>query len=103
MSVVKGTIFREGIETATFTARQASAAFGTNRLQIAGGIELTSKEPKLTMRAGKVIWDPELDRIEASGTVTIEAERYTMGPFDRVYASPNLDEIGSPEMFRKTP
>jgi len=102
MELVRGRIYRAGVETASFVARQAKAEFGTNRLTIVGGIKVVSKDPASELVCDTLVWDPELDRIEASGTVRIESAPYRMGPFDAVYCSPDLREIASPDMYRKT-
>lgn len=101
MNDVKGEFFRKGKLASRFKAGRAAAKFGSNALEIDGGVEVSAASPRGALKARRIVWNPDKDRIEASGKVTVETDRYTLGPFNTLYASPNLDEVGTPDMFRK--
>jgi hypothetical protein len=103
LAEVKGQFFRQGVPAAEFLARQAETKLGSSVLSIEGGIRLSSKEPALTLTCDKVVWNPDLQRIEARGNVKVDSPRYTMGPAEVLFCSPDLKVIATPNMFPKTP
>lgn len=101
MAGVKGEFFQKGESASSFRATKASAKLGEDGLQLTGGIEVTAKNAVSSLRCDKLAWNPSKNRLEASGKVTIETDTYVLGPFEVIYASPKLDEVGTPDGFRQ--
>lgn len=100
---VTGTVFRAGKPMSGFAAKEATATYGSNKLSIRGDVTITVLEPKTTLKCRQIVWNPDEDRYEARGSVIVDTEQYTLGPFDAIYASANLQTIGTPETFIKQP
>lgn len=103
MFEVTGTVFRQGKPMSGFAAKEATATYGSNKLSIRGNVTITVLEPKTTLKCREIVWNPDDDRYEARGSVIVDTEQYTLGPFDAIYASADLQTIGTPETFIKQP
>lgn len=101
MNGVDGQLFKQGIPASRFRAGQAKTEFASRRLSLSGGVRLFNKEPAAELSASDVVWNPDLERIEAHGKVMLKAGEMEFGPFENVYATPDLGEISTPDLFRK--
>lgn len=102
MSKVNGAFTKQGKSASTFSAMAAKSQFSVNDLEIAGEVTITAADPPGKLTCQRVKWDPKLERLEAHGKVIVENQTLRIGPIDTVFASADLREISTPDLFGKT-
>lgn len=101
MKVVGGSLFSKGKDVSEFTADGAVADKESNSLKLWGKVVVRSKEHGITLTCDKLTWHADRGVLEPTGTVTIQAEGYKMGPFDRLLCSPELQYVSTPDLFKE--
>lgn len=96
---VSGVLFKNDTEAGTFTADRGSANQEQRRLVLRGRVRLVSLTQKAVLTADELEWLDGEERVEARGNVRVRSERYEVGPFPKVLATPDLTDIGTPDMF----
>lgn len=99
MEAVSGTIYQDGKPVSDFTADSATASKADNTLELSGKVVVKAREPKGSLSCRSMRYDGMIERVEALGGVRVETELYQMGPFERVYAKPDLSRVATPDMF----
>ncbi len=96
---VSGVLFKDDAEAATFTAEFGSASQERRRLILRGRVKLISLKQKAVLTADELEWLDGEARVEARGNVLVRSDNYEVGPFPKVLATPDLTDIGTPDMF----
>ena len=96
---VSGRLFTEGKAVSEFAADRGLAERESERLRLSGRVRVTSTKPPATLTAREVLWRPERGLIEALGDVRIQTPEYDAGPFERLWATPDLRRFGTPDTF----
>lgn len=96
---VRGFLYEKGRQASTFEAREAYADQASNVLRLSGGVKVTGVVERATLSAGQVSWLAERKMIEASGDVQVSSQQYEMGKMQKLWAKPDLTDVGTPDMF----
>jgi hypothetical protein len=97
---VSGKVFENGVPTSSFSAARAEADEGKDRLNLDGGIKITSE--KAVMTAKKVEWFGDVKLFKASGDVILDSPNGVIGPVEVLYADKSLTKVASSkEYFKK--
>jgi hypothetical protein len=100
MFKVSGKVYENGVPTSSFLAARAEADEATDRLNLDGGIKLTSE--KAVMTAKKVEWLAAIKLFKASGDVILDSPNGVVGPVEVLYADAKLKKVASSkEYFKK--
>lgn len=102
MAKVSGAFTKQGKAASTFSAQTARSQFSVNDLEVAGTVTIVTSDPPAKLMCERVKWDPKLERIEAHGKVIVENQTLRIGPIETVYASADLKEVSTPDLFGKT-
>jgi hypothetical protein len=100
----RGRIYRSGVLRATFTAPRVEADMAAQRVVAEGGVQIDGVAPAgLTLRAVRIVWKPELNRIVAQGEVRFEKRDPATGrleaeggPFERMTIDTELQKLTVP-------
>ncbi len=105
MKGVTGQLYENDAVVSRFRASEAYADQDKNVLDLTSQVVVTAEKQGLVLKADKVSWLPSRRLIEASGNVSLDGKEYTVGPFDRLLATPDLKKVGTPDTFGtpKTP
>lgn len=96
---VKGEIQDKKGAASKFTARKAYADQKKSVLQLMGGIDLESDRTGVRLKAEELRYEAKKRLVEASGKVTVSTDVYEAGPFNVIWATPDLRQFGTPDMF----
>lgn len=102
MAKVTGVFTKQGVAASTFSAQAARSQFSVNDLEVSGSVTIVTTDPPAKLACERVRWDPKLERIEAHGKVIVENQTLKIGPIKTVYASADLRELSTPDLFGKT-
>ncbi len=101
MKEVSGSLFKEGDEAGTYLADGADADKATNTLKLWGEVTVRSTKKNATLTCQKLTWHADRGVLEASGEVKVVYKGYTLGPFDRLLCSPELQYVSTPDLFKE--
>ena len=101
MEGVEGTLYQHGKPVSTFRADRGRANKATETLQLEGNVQVRGTRLGATLRAARLEWDAKREIVRALQGVTIEGEWGTTGPYEELWATPNLDRIATPSQFDK--
>lgn len=110
VDTVSGTLYAKakgaGSEpsTATFSADGAKVEQAIKRLTLRGNVTIVSREPKATLTCNEIVYEApnKTNRVvKARGRVLVQFESGTLGPIDELWATPDLNKIATPGMFRE--
>ncbi|MBX3118478.1 MAG: LPS export ABC transporter periplasmic protein LptC [Fimbriimonadaceae bacterium] len=101
MKTVTGIMYKDGADASTFDAEGADADKETNTLKLWGKVTVRSKEHQATLTCEKLTWHADRGVLEASGVVTVVYKDYTLGPFERLLCSPELQYVSTPDLFKE--
>lgn len=96
---VEGQMFAAGKAANRFRAKAGRADQDRNRLVLVGEVRIEDLARGAILTADRVVYDGAKEQIEASGTVKVLSESYSMGPFETLLATPDLSDIGTPDRF----
>lgn len=99
LSNVKARLYRHGELVSRATAPEAKADRANSRLVLYGGVELIEETRRLTLNADTVVYLEADELIEASGNIRVTSASMTMGVFERIWSTPDLTRIATPDRF----
>lgn len=99
MAGVTAKLYREGELVSRATAPEAKADRTNSRLVLYGGVVLIEETRRLTLNADTVVYQEAKEIIEASGNITVSSDSMTMGVFERLWSTPDLTRIATPDRF----
>ena len=102
MQDVKGTIYQDGQPASDFSAQAAVASKENSTLELKGEVTVTSRDPQGQLFCGKVVYNGQIERVEALENVRAETSSLEVGPFPRVYARPDLSLIATPDLYEES-
>lgn len=97
---VEGELFVDDGVASRFRALSGEADQAKQELTLSGEVEITAEKEKAVLTAQEVKWIEELGLIEASGDVRMKSPEYVAGPFAKLWATPDLTDVGTPDMFK---
>ncbi len=100
LQTVSGELFSKGRSASRFEAGQGDADQATNKLDLSGKVSVSSDQEHARLSAEKVSWLQGPEVIEASGSVYLRTDDYIVGPFEKLWATPDLKLTGTPDMFK---
>lgn len=116
MDNVEGELYLKDAVASRFKALKGTADQESRELELLGNVSVTSEgesEPDLSdkkkteelprdtkLTAQKVRWLEDKGLIEASGGVMVTSPDYKIGPYGKLWATPDLKDIGTPDMFK---
>ncbi len=98
---VTGTIDQNGAPASDYSADGAFADKEKGVLALVGHVKLVSKKPAATLTCERVEYHSDQKLIKAKGNVRVEGP-WGSAAGNEVWATPDLKQIGTPDMFRKT-
>lgn len=98
---VRGEIYASGKPSSRFTANSGVAEKKDDRLVLEGDVVVRDLGEKLELRAERVEWNRPRQTLEAQGAVSVQTDSYRLGPFARLWATPDLRLRGTPQAFTK--
>lgn len=96
---VSGELYQGGKLASKFKCNFASADQEQNRLEMHDSVRIVDIAEDATLMADHVVWEGDAGHIRASGNVRVMAKSYEMGPFEELWASPDLMQVGTPDVF----
>lgn len=96
---VSGTLYRDGAPASRFTADRGSADQATRRLDLEGRVRVTAEGRGAVLTADRLRWIDARQVVEAEGDVRVVTQDYEIGPIPRLWATPDLRDVGTPETF----
>lgn len=99
MAGVSAKLYREGKLVSRATAPEAKADRTNSRLVLYGGVVLIEETRGLTLNADTVVYQEAKVIIEASGNITVTSNSMYMGVFERLWSTPDLTRIATPDRF----
>ena len=100
MDNVEGELFLKDAVASKFKALEGKADQESRELELLGEVSVTSEKGKAVLTAQKVRWLEDKGLIEASGGVVVTNPDYKIGPYGKLWATPDLKDIGTPDMFK---
>ena len=85
------------------TVSRFVADFGVSQgshLELTGEVKLTSVSEDVFLTADRVVFDEEAGYVRAEGNVWIKSANLRLGPLDTLLATPGLERVGTPEIFK---
>jgi hypothetical protein len=99
MREVTGEFYDGTLPVTRFRAGEASADRESESLKLLNGVSVFSAKLNATRSAQEVIFEPRKKLLKARGSVTVVTPNAEAGPFDEVWASVELSQIGTPDTF----
>lgn len=99
MREVTGEFYDGTLPVTRFRAGEASADRESESLKLLNGVSVFSAKLNATLSAQEVIFEPRKKLLKARGSVTVVTPNAEAGPFDEVWASVELSQIGTPDTF----
>lgn len=93
---VTGALYQQGEEASRFKAQRGQAERENERLVLSGQVVITGKAENLELRADRAVWQRGAKYVVAEGRVTVQGPSYQLGPFERLWATPDLRVRGTP-------
>jgi hypothetical protein len=97
---VTGTIYRDGKAIATFKSQNGIVDSAKEYLELAGSVVLTSLKFKATLTADLVSYLESERIVRCSGKIQVVNPDGILELSDPLWATPELDMVGSPEIFK---
>ncbi len=108
---VTGEIYDKGELSSRFSGDDGEADQSKQTFVLRGHVMVTSKvKPKgkreipaemkeMKLTAAVIRWDPLAKKFKATGSVMISGPSYEMGPYPEIWATPDLNKMGTPDRF----
>lgn len=97
---VEGELFDEDKTVSRFKALSGKADQAKRELELKGDVTVTADEEQAKLTANTVRWIEAEGLIEATGAVRVKSPEYEAGPFAKLWATPDLKDVGTPDMFK---
>lgn len=101
MRGVEGNLYRGQALASRFRAELGLADRDSSVLKLSRGVIVETTMPKVRLTCDAMRWDPEREVIEATGNVRLETEDGVLGPFQKLWLSPELRVAGTPDLFEE--
>lgn len=99
--VVEGKPDKVSELASTFKSETGHADQVLKVLVLEGKVRVTDEKQGLLLMADKITYRQDSERIEAEGHVTVSSSAYEAGEFDKLWATPDLRKVGTPDAFLK--
>lgn len=99
MDTVTGTIYHEGEAVSDFRADSGRAEKESERLTLDGNVRITARKGGGVLTCESLEWLPSRRLVAAKGKVRFEDDVYEAGTFSELWATPEMDAIGTPDRF----
>jgi hypothetical protein len=99
MQGVRGNLYERGQPVNDFVADFGESDPDNDELELRGSVKIVAKKVGATLQCDQLVWKADANRFEAKGNVRMEGFGYTVGPFSEVWASPDLNRLGTPDVF----
>lgn len=100
---VSGSLFDKGTLVSRFTADRASIDRKAQLLLVQGNVRVVSARPGplfgSVLTCSEIKYTDARRLIEASGNVKMDGPQYSIGPFEKLVAAPDLSRVGTPDAF----
>lgn len=101
---VSGTIYRNGLPSAVFSADHGTADNAKGVLTLEGAVKLTAVDGNTWVKGTALTCDhmsyaTSDEIIKAKGSVEVRSPDYTMGTLPEAWCSSDLTEVSSPSKF----
>jgi len=103
MDDVEGEMYRKGKVVSTFTADHASANRDQQLLVLTGRVHAVSTTEKAAITCDRLEWHAAEEIAKAFGHIEVHGERATLSGLDEVWATPDLNYLATPSMFKRPP
>lgn len=97
---VEGELFDADAVVSRFTALTGEANQAKRELELKGDVVVIADEEQAKLTADVVRWVEAEGLIEATGGVEVASPEYRAGPFAKLWATPDLKDVGTPDMFK---
>jgi LPS export ABC transporter protein LptC len=101
LSGVTGEIFKSEVVACTFQADRSTADKNKDILVLEGNTKVVSKDMKMTLTCDRIRYDAKTEFVQALGKVKIHGPSGTVTGLEEVWATPDMKEFGTPDMFKK--
>ncbi|HVT11612.1 MAG TPA: LPS export ABC transporter periplasmic protein LptC [Fimbriimonadaceae bacterium] len=101
MDAVSGEFYEKGTPASTFRADHAKADRATDTLTLTGHVTVVSKTQDATLTCDKVEWRNKEQIVKAFGHIEIRGGNGIISGLDELWATPKLDYISTPGMYKK--
>ncbi len=101
METVTGEIYRDGHRISTFAGDTGHGSQTNQTLELDGHVKVIGADPKGTLTCDRLEYDGQAKILKAKGAVTYDGANGILGPLPELWATPDLKEISSPELFKK--
>jgi len=99
MNGVTGEIYQHIQTSSTFQAKQGQGDQVNQRLTLNGSVQVTSKDPAITLTCDRMVYDGKTKIIKAIGNVRVMGTMSTEDTIKELWATPDLKKIATPDMF----
>ncbi|AIE85588.1 LPS export ABC transporter periplasmic protein LptC [Fimbriimonas ginsengisoli] len=106
MEGVSGNFFKDGKKSTTFQAQSGLADKANNILNLAGQVQVVAPNPKpgatkprAVLTCDRLVYDATTKRFKALGHVQVVGEVGTIGTLSELWATEELDQVATPDMF----
>jgi hypothetical protein len=100
LSGVTGEIMKDGRTASRFRAKSGEVDQQARRLVLEGDVTVTDEARGIVLVAQRVDYAEAAGRIEARGRVTVSSGSALLGPVDALWATPGLERVATPDMFK---
>lgn len=94
-----GELFQDDVLVSKLRADEGIAEQENERLELTGNVEITEVKQGTRLTANKVS-RLRTGIIEASGNVWVKGRDGSIGPAEKIWATPDLMQIGTPDRFK---
>ncbi|MCW5938093.1 MAG: hypothetical protein KF884_08945 [Fimbriimonadaceae bacterium] len=100
LSGVSGEIRKGGQTASKFKATSGEVDQKARTLTLQGEVTVTDEARGIVLKAQRVFYAEAKGRIEASGQVTVSSGSALLGPVDALWASPGLERVATPDLYK---
>lgn len=99
LRVVDGEIYEEGKLKSRFRADRGTLDQVKRLIHAEGNVLVKASDGAIALRADSIDYRDGGNRIVAKGRVTVSSDTWKFGPFADLYATPDLQRVGTPDRF----
>lgn len=99
LKAVDGEIYEEGKLKSRFRADRGKLDQVKRLIHAEGNVVVKAPDGAIALRADAIDYRDGGNRIVAKGRVTVSSEAWKFGPFEDLYATPDLQRVGTPDRF----
>jgi hypothetical protein len=97
---VSGEIRKDGKTASKFKATSGQVDQKARTLFLQGEVTVTDEARGIVLKAQRVFYAEAKGRIEATGQVTVSSGSALLGPVDALWASPGLERVATPDLYK---